>query len=87
MVRNLSRCLLFTEIRLVMGRIHFQKSTWYLSVLVEIRYQLKRKKKKKNKKKHCRNEMSIPHIGGGGLTSVLDVQSLFFLLKKIEFAL
>ena len=31
--------------------------------------------------------MSTPHIGGGGLTSVLDVQSLFFLLKKIEFAL
>ena len=49
MVRNLSRCLLFKEIRLVMGRIHFQKSTWYLSVLVEIRYQLKQKKTKQKK--------------------------------------
>ena len=31
-----------------------------------------------------KNEM-LSDVGGGGLTSVLDVQSLFFLLKKIGF--
>ena len=35
-----------------------------------------------NKKK---SEM-LSDVGGGGLASVLDVQSLFFLLKKIGFA-
>ena len=28
----------------------------------------------------------LSDVGGGGLASVLDVQSLFFLLKKIGFA-
>ena len=32
-----------------------------------------------------KNEV-LSDVGGGGLASVLDVQSLFFLLKKIEFA-
>ena len=32
-----------------------------------------------------KNEMLLD-VGGGGLASILDVQSLFFLLKKIGFA-
>ena len=32
-----------------------------------------------------KNEV-LSDVEGGGLASVLDVQSLFFLLKKIEFA-
>ena len=32
-----------------------------------------------------KNEM-LSEVGGGGLASVLDVQSSFFLLKKIAFA-